>query len=425
MTKKEGVQILKILFSFSALTKLLIFCLVQILAAACLEDPLSDIKEKSLTRESASFEWSHWAELSREEAIKEASLSDPGIAISSVYENNDPKVESIQAILDKFHASLGRSSIPRPRVLLVAGQEKRAYSFGKRVCLPVLINWDESKPKAEALNTSANGTKVVEASFFDLCEDQLELSESGKISLIEETLAFDPSCLAFESGIFVKLTATISKQCVDDYIPLHYDSKLDAYGSAGGIVTHLAANWIVVYEGMLEKTSEQLKATLAHELAHYYKAHQLVGQGYDFFYQIGQPKASKPLDSELFELASQVKQIKPADFYSSGRSVLKQAHLNKLGYYTAEQEADELALSYLSAIGENPKSMIDSLFDSLKSNSSEDNSSRSLPAGVVLGYQNCLNAYNAGFPEVVGVGYYYVPHHSTCFRIYNLFDQLN
>lgn len=410
---------------FVKLASLVGFFLAQLLVTACLESPSSQVKDKPLTRPNSSPEWSYWADLSQEEAIASAALSDSGLRSKTVYDSSNPKVISVQAILNKFHDAIGNANIPRPKALVVADSQKRAYSFGKRVCIPVLISWDNSKPKAEAVTTSANGTKILQSSFFDICEDTLELSESAKIALIKETLAFDSSCLKFESGFFVKLTTTISTKCINEYVALHHDSNLENYGSAGGIVTHQAANWIVVYEGMLEKSPQQLKATLAHESAHYYQAHQLVGQGYDFFYKLDESKEEKPLSPELYSLATQVKQITPSDFYSSGRSILKQASINKLGYYTAEQEADELALDYLSAIGEDPRSMIDSLFDSLSSNTSEDSLSRSLPAGVVLSYQSCLNAYNSGFPEPIGVGYYYVPHHAACFRIYNLSKQLN
>jgi hypothetical protein len=94
-----------------------------------------------------------------------------------------------------------------------------------------------------------------------------------------------------------------------------------------------------------------------------------------------------------------------------------------LGHYTSEQEADELAIEWLTKFGIDPHHGITAALKLLKLEA------KSPPLATSIGaytYEQCVRAYEAKFRSADGrelrvpVGDYSDPHHSSCFRAFNM-----
>ncbi len=101
-------------------------------------------------------------------------------------------------------------------------------------------------------------------------------------------------------------------------------------------------------------------------------------------------------------------------------AVLQQALGEKLGYYTYEQEADDLATEWLAMLGIQPTALVQKLFGvsrmykPLEYNTQYD-----------FGYEKCKELYDAGWTDAVGevqvpIGDFANPHHGRCYRIFNI-----
>lgn len=107
-----------------------------------------------------------------------------------------------------------------------------------------------------------------------------------------------------------------------------------------------------------------------------------------------------------------------AEQHKAARSTLSEAAQIRLGYYTTEQEADEIALEWLSMLGFRADAGVE-MFLALAGNSEDQ------LEGHALGGRSCktLHANNwrdqYGRTVFVPVGDYDEIHHSSCFRAYN------
>ncbi|MBF0442376.1 MAG: M48 family metalloprotease [Oligoflexales bacterium] len=88
-----------------------------------------------------------------------------------------------------------------------------------------------------------------------------------------------------------------------------------------GFITKIPHNYITVYSGLLERLDESGSvAVLAHELGHYYMAHDVALPGaYDFFYEIGEHNPGKkpsplPPDHQLSCLGRDIQKYRQGDF---------------------------------------------------------------------------------------------------------------
>lgn len=102
-----------------------------------------------------------------------------------------------------------------------------------------------------------------------------------------------------------------------------------------------------------------------------------------------------------------------------GYSALKAAHEARLGQYTSEQEADDIAAEWLNDIGIEAHHMVEAMRTLGKGTS---NGLR----GFILGEQDCEALWKRQWTNADGtyafvpVGDYSEVHHSTCFRMFNL-----
>ena len=107
-------------------------------------------------------------------------------------------------------------------------------------------------------------------------------------------------------------------------------------------------------------------------------------------------------------------------------SARDQLEIQKVGWYTEEQEADDIAEQLLASVGLRPESLDDMLFSVLKWQQGQTGSTEFAPG--ILNYDQCNAAYKAGFvssqfkPMYIQIGKYKEDrHHSLCYRIFNLF----
>ena len=182
-------------------------------------------------------------------------------------------------------------------------------------------------------------------------------------------------------------------------------------------VTQLAPNWVIITSGLFSAlpNEESLVAVLAHELAHYYRAH-VVNDSKDLYshcYLLNDPM-HKPVERE--ELKNLCRDLKVRRD-SGGVSPEEAATKVGLGVYTYEQEADELALEFLTLLGIEPIRATDAWFALFAIGMGPDSSKREIDQCRTLFKNDWLDA--SGKPVTIPLGGYEDPHHSWCFRVFN------
>ncbi|MBM4251554.1 MAG: hypothetical protein FJ146_06250 [Deltaproteobacteria bacterium] len=93
----------------------------------------------------------------------------------------------------------------------------------------------------------------------------------------------------------------------------------------------------------------------------------------------------------------------------------KTAQSERLGYYTDEQEADEVALELGAHVGVNVNDAMEMFFFSLKQWND--------PNPTALNAAQCQSAHKNNFRDFIPIGDYQDPHHDTCYRAYNVFRE--
>jgi hypothetical protein len=101
--------------------------------------------------------------------------------------------------------------------------------------------------------------------------------------------------------------------------------------------------------------------------------------------------------------------------------LIHKANNQQLGYYTDEQEADEIGLELTARVGIDPQYSIDAFLKFLKISESEFGLRPTVPG--TLNYEKCAASMKQGFPDFVPIADYQDIHHSTCFRAYNLYRE--
>lgn len=204
----------------------------------------------------------------------------------------------------------------------------------------------------------------------------------------------------------------------------------DLYGERSDrLAFNATGKWITVTTGLLEELldEDRIVAVLAHELGHYYRAHG--GQPSDvlnYFYDLGDGNHAKipPPDERFLEQTAAVREKLRSDSWfvnwdEENRLMTEQ----RLGFYTTEQEADDIALELLTKIGMPPGLAIDAM---LQLHKQSDDASWSGGRNGEIGWAECSTLRDRGFKDEEGrfvsvpVGDPSNAHHSYCFRIFNM-----
>ena len=99
--------------------------------------------------------------------------------------------------------------------------------------------------------------------------------------------------------------------------------------------------------------------------------------------------------------------------------VLKKAQKKRIGQYTYEQEADDLAVEFTASLGLDPKVVVDAMRSLGKTSPGE-------ARDLSLGYDDCETLWKNHWLDAqnnyvfVPVGGFTDPHHSICYRMFNI-----
>lgn len=182
-------------------------------------------------------------------------------------------------------------------------------------------------------------------------------------------------------------------------------------------VTQAAPNWVIVTSGLFKilPSEESFAAIIAHELAHYYRAHVVKDmKHYNHCYLLDDAE-HKPVDRP--ELQNLCRDLKIGRGRGGMEPAVAAAKVG-LGVYTIEEEADELALEILSLTGIEPIKATDAWF-ALFEHADKNKTLAEVPL------EKCRELFRnnwqdaSGNPVVVPIGDYQDSHHSWCFRIFN------
>jgi hypothetical protein len=104
--------------------------------------------------------------------------------------------------------------------------------------------------------------------------------------------------------------------------------------------------------------------------------------------------------------------------------ILSVAATKRVGFYTVEQEADDLSLELVARLGLKPETAVEVDLELLRGEAAIEGADKAYPMPGDLNYKQCAAAYDKGFPEFIPIGDYSESHHGTCFRAYNLYREL-
>lgn len=172
---------------------------------------------------------------------------------------------------------------------------------------------------------------------------------------------------------------------------------------------------------------DRVISTLAHELGHYYRSHSNVPTDVvNYFYSLDEAHAHKPPpDPRYIEQTARAREkLRDRGTWTEENALMREQHL---GFYTTEQEADEIALELMAKIGVPPGVAVDKVLNMLKS--TEERGGERDPDAI--GWAECAMLREHGFRDADGkevsvpVGDPSNAHHNLCFRAYNMSREIN
>jgi hypothetical protein len=175
---------------------------------------------------------------------------------------------------------------------------------------------------------------------------------------------------------------------------------------------------------------DRIVSTMAHELGHFYRSHiNMPSDVLNYFYSLDNPHAHQPPpDARYIEQTAKVRaKIREQGWqtdYTEENTLMRE---RRLGFYTQEQEADEIALEILANSGIAPSVAIDKIFDNLKM--AEEMGGELDPNAIK--YAECMMLREQGWKDAEGkpvsvpVGDPVNAHHNSCFRAFNMAREIN
>jgi hypothetical protein len=186
---------------------------------------------------------------------------------------------------------------------------------------------------------------------------------------------------------------------------------------------YTTAKYVTFTTGYIKQLMDEdrIISTLAHELGHFYRSHTNVPTDVvNYFYPLDTPHAHKPpADPRYMEQTAKARQkLRDGSSGWNDENGLMREH--GLGFYTTEQEADEIALELMSKIGVPPGVAVDKVLNMLKTF-----------GGDGIGWTECSMLRDHGWKDANGadvsvpVGDPSNAHHNLCFRAFNMTREIN
>ena len=211
-------------------------------------------------------------------------------------------------------------------------------------------------------------------------------------------------------------------------VPLAYGAQcaLESYlklsDYSAEFVTQAAPNWLIVTSGLFAvlPSEESFAAVIAHELAHYYRAHVVKDvKHYNHCYRLNDPEHKPVIEQELQGLCRDLKAGRSRGGVDAALAATKVG----LGVYTIEEEADELALELLTLAGIQPMKATEAWF-ALFERADHSVTQTEVPlARCKELFKNNWKDQN-GNTVAIPVGDYQDTHHSWCFRVFNTTNEI-
>jgi hypothetical protein len=318
------------------------------------------------------------------------------------------------AVIKKYPVKM--SGIPHPKIIVMKKSSADAFA-AKRRTVSYKLN---TKMTMDAVDD--NALKMTQP---------LYLSSNGKLAhnIFPPEISISVDDPADYSRWFSKIYApcTIEKTS-SNKAPWAYgkDCQLESYLSPSQwspeFITQAAPNWIIVTSGLFKvlPTEESFAAVLAHELAHYYRAHVVKDvKHYNHCYMLNDPN-HKPVERE--ELKNLCRDLKAGRGRGGMEPAVAAARVG-LGVYTIEQEADELALEILSLAKITPLKATEAWF-ALFEHADQNVTQTEVPL------DRCRELFKNNWRDTSGnlvaipIGDYEDTHHSWCFRIFNTTNEI-
>lgn len=207
---------------------------------------------------------------------------------------------------------------------------------------------------------------------------------------------------------------TFTEACTPQNVDFRHGRKLAFYATA---------TYVTFTTGYIKQLMDEdrIISTLAHELGHFYRSHGNVPtDAVNFFYRLDEPHAHKPAPDPRFieQTAAARQKLREGSWaWSDENRLMKE---KGLGFYTTEQEADEIALELMSKIGVPPGIAVDKVLNMLKSS-----------GGDGIGWTECSMLREHGWKDAEGKDVF-VPvgdpsnaHHNLCFRAFNMSREID
>jgi Zn-dependent protease with chaperone function len=399
-------------------------CLL-VAAAACTgsEAPVSSrVDDHTLGQPTvASYAWL-WADESEAE-LKTVEAASARLERPKYLPLDHDATRALQRMIDAMHDSLrGRhrealKKTPSPRVVIKQDNKPNAYvrkvpiawNLPTRVARPDGASDERPNPRTDFALTGRGQvtgppSAVLERPHDDEALQQLVAFHNERFELCR---------LSVEAGGVV-----LDTEC----------ANANYHGARSERFVYFASSkWIVVTTGLLLTLldEDRVAAVLAHELGHFYRAHATLPiDVLNYFYALddGNHVHHPPPDPRHLELTASVRTKLRADESLEGRMMAGIDEHNrtmrdeKLGFYTTEQEADDLGLELLLHLRIPPTVAADALLALHRAN----------PGGHDTTWEACSMLRSKGFKDDSGrwayvpIGNLATPHHSFCFRVLNI-----
>lgn len=348
-----------------------------------------------------------------------------------------PMAKRLQLWVDRMDAALRQKlpdamrGTPKPRVILRKSDDTNAW------VTRIPVAWNVKARATRPAPADGEAPAASPAPLF-LIENNGNISPPGSMGVLWR--AHDAEALRqfvkFHNDGFSKCRLSLEE---DTVVFGEGCSASGAFESdqAEAVGLYTMSKWVTVTTGFVAQmgSEERVLATIAHELGHYYRAHG--AQPVDllnYFYSIhdadnaGRKPAPDPRYLPQTMAAREKMRFFPVDWSDENRLIVEQ----RLGFYTDEQEADEIELELLARVGIDPKLGPDAMLNLQRVVESQATHEDGIvdPTAGDTKHAECAALRAKGFKDdsgewvTVPIGDLSNPHHSFCFRVFNMVHEL-
>lgn len=346
-----------------------------------------------------------------------------------------PMTVRLQFWLDQMDAALRAKypdrlrATPRPKIIVEKTDEANAWVSS----IPVSL--DVHARTASDAGVDVDGGVPARPAFVAA---EYRLDRTGTISTASYAFRrpHDSAMLRDFVGFFSDNFATCKLSLEGGEIVVGAGCRMRSSVSAANRFSYYAtAKYITVTSSLILAVldEDRIVSTLAHELGHFYRSHSNIPTDVmNYFYSLEDAHAHKPAADPRFmeqttKARTKLRKLSAGDWemdwteeniWTEENTLMAE---RGLGFYTTEQEADELSLELLTKVGIPPGVAIDDMLFHLKG--------ADLYGGEAPGamrWAECSTLREQGFKDANGkivsvpVGDPSNAHHNLCFRIFNM-----